>query len=261
MNYQILHDKKDIAGFCAKNPYLHIYSFGDLDDFFWKYTTWFAYADNTGISELVLLYQGVNPPTLLAFTENPGQMKNLLSEIRGFLPPLFYAHLSPGLEESLLNDFELKLHSNSLKMALVDKNPIDNGEFKHVLSLSSIDLDEIEDLYRISYPGNWFDKRMLETRQYFGMKKNNKLVAISGIHVYSEEYGVAALGNITTHPDWRGKGYGKTVTGKLCQSLSDKVEYIGLNVNAENHAAIKCYEKLGFKTIARYNEFSVKYKC
>ena len=112
-------------------------------------------------------------------------------------------------------------------------------------------------LYKEGYPGNWFNARMLQTKQYFGLRIENRLVSIAGIHVYSEKYKVAALGNIVTHPDYRGNGFGKAVTAGLCQSLSEHVDNIGLNVKADNAAAIALYEKLGFEIVGTYYELMV----
>jgi len=78
---------------------------------------------------------------------------------------------------------------------------------------------------------------------------------VAGIHVYSPKYKVAALGNICTHPDFRGKGWGRAVTAKLCKSLLQEIEYIGLNVKANNKTAISLYEKLGFEIVSSYFEF------
>ena len=55
---------------------------------------------------------------------------------------------------------------------------------------------------------------MLETGKYFGIRREGILVSVAGIHVYSPEYDVAALGNITTHPDFRGQGLGRKVTAR-----------------------------------------------
>ena len=89
-----------------------------------------------------------------------------------------------------------------------------------VIQLSTKDLDDILKLYEISYPDNWFDPRMLETNQYYAIRnENNMLISTAGIHVYSSKYKVAALGNITTHPDFRGKGLAKITSAKLCKSL------------------------------------------
>jgi len=82
-------------------------------------------------------------------------------------------------------------------------------------------------------------------------------VAAAGVHVYSASRGVAALGNIATHPDRRGRGLGRAVTARLCASLLATVRHIGLNVHAENAAAIACYRGLGFEAVARYGEFVV----
>ena len=42
MSAIVLHDKDQIAGLLWQNVYLNLYSLGDLDDFFWNYTTWYA---------------------------------------------------------------------------------------------------------------------------------------------------------------------------------------------------------------------------
>jgi predicted GNAT family acetyltransferase len=101
---------------------------------------------------------------------------------------------------------------------------------------------------------------MLGTGQYFGLVSNGRLAAISGIHVFSPIYRVAALGNIATHPDDRGKGFGTGVTRRLCLELLKQVEHVGLNVKADNVAAISCYEKLGFEIHCTYEEAMIRLK-
>lgn len=101
---------------------------------------------------------------------------------------------------------------------------------------------------------------MLETGYYYGIKRGETLVSVAGVHIYSQEYKVAALGNITTHPQCRGQGLGTLVTAKLCQALLEKVEHIGLNVKADNKSGIACYQKLGFERIAAYEEFALELK-
>jgi GNAT superfamily N-acetyltransferase len=231
-----------------------------LDDFFWPYTTWYALTIDQAPVAIALLYTGQALPTLLALSEPPAHMSELLESILHLMPQDFYAHFSPGLEHIFQDRYELLSHGEHYKMALQDLSTIKGMDCAEVIRLSASDLHDITQLYTQSYPGNWFDSRMLATQQYFGIRQDNALVSIAGIHVYSETYRVAALGNITTHPAWRNKGLGALVTARLCQSLSENVDHIGLNVKADNQPAIACYQKLGFKIIASYGEFMVHIK-
>ena len=44
------------------------------------------------------------------------------------------------------------------------------------------------------------------------------------------------------------------MTARICQELGHAVDHIGLNVKADNTAAIACYERLGFRPVAEYEE-------
>jgi len=250
-----LHDKDEIESFLRRNVFLNIYSIGDLDDFFWPYTTWYALRDGNSIRQIALFYTGTSIPTLLAVTEERiEEMRDLLAAIISLLPGRFYAHLSEGLSDLLQDCY--KTHSNGLhyKMGLMDQAKCERVEAVDVISLKDSDLEEIEELYCKSYPGHWFEPRMLETNHYYGIRQGNTLVSAGGVHVYSKVYRVAALGNIATHPDHRGGGLATRVTAGLCQALLRAVDHIGLNVKTDNADAIACYRKLGFEPIATYEE-------
>ena len=136
-----------------------------------------------------------------------------------------------------------------------DHAKLDKVDFSNVQPLTNQHLPELIDLYTASYPGNWFDPRMLQTGQYMGIHIDKQLVAVAGVHVYSAHYRVAALGNITTHPDHRGQGVGTAVTAALCKRLLKTVDTIGLNVKSDNAAAIALYQKLGFQIVTTYHEY------
>ena len=81
---------------------------------------------------------------------------------------------------------------------------------------------------------------------------------LSCVHVYSPTYRIAALGNITTDPQFRGRGYARIVAGSLCRHLLQSVEHVGLNVKSDNLPAIRCYQSLGFENCAEYEETMVE---
>jgi ribosomal protein S18 acetylase RimI-like enzyme len=257
MNAICLHNKSRIEAFLRKNVYLHIYSIGDLDDFFWPNTAWYGWEKGGEIQAVALLYTASPEPTLLAVSEQEDVMWELVRSIFHILPGRFYAHLSPRVAETVEQQCKVKSYGKHYKMGMKNASHLHDIDCSRVIRLTENDLDDMLGLYKEGYPENWFDARMLQTKQYFGLRLKNRLVSVAGIHVYSEKYKVAALGNIVTHPDYRGNGFGKSVTARLCQSLAENVDNIGLNVKADNAAAVAMYRKLGFEIVGTYYELMV----
>jgi hypothetical protein len=57
-----VHDRAELAALLRKDAAPHAYQLGDLDDFFWPFTTWYARGET-----VALIYHGQPTPTLLAF--------------------------------------------------------------------------------------------------------------------------------------------------------------------------------------------------
>lgn len=246
-----VHDRGELADLLRQDPALHAYELGDLDDFFWPYTSWYRRED-----ALALLYHGAGLPTLLAF-DRQDRATTLVELLEGMLPLLprrFYAHLSPGVENALAKFFEAEPGGLHLKMALTDVARLHQARPAGEV-LGPADLPELTALYDVAYPDNWFDQRMLETGQYVGVRCASEVIAVAGVHVWSPTYRVSALGNVTTHPGVRGQGLATAVVAALCRRLLDTVDHITLNVKADNLAAIAVYTSLGFTPIADYSEF------
>ena len=123
------------------------------------------------------------------------------------------------------------------------------------MPLGPDDLDEVLAFYARAYPGTWFEPRMLETRRYVGIRDAGGLACVAGVHVWSPEWRVAALGNVATLPEARGRGLATAACAHLCRVLlDDGIDTISLNVRADNAAAIAAYERLGFAQAADYVE-------
>lgn len=262
MDFIAVHERERIARFARRNPFLHAYELGDLDDFFWPHTTWYARERGDELEQLVLLYTGGELPTVLALAEEPtASMRDLLRALRPALPRRFYAHLSESVATACAETDELEPHGLHRKMGLRDATRLAAYADPAAVRLSPADLDAARALYEESYPGNWFIPRMLETGYYYGLREGGRLVSIAGVHVCAPGHGVAALGNITTHPAARGRGLGARVTARVCAALlADGIATIGLNVKADNAAALACYTRLGFEHVADYGEYLVEAK-
>ena len=233
---------------------------GDLDDFFWPSTTWYGRREDRELRDIVLVYSGQTVPTVIGEGEQPDGLRGLLAEIAPHLPQRFHAHLSPGVEPFFQDTHTIRPHGGHYRMTLRDSEGVSDTEDPKVVAMGPAHLSEALVLYQQSYPENWFDARMLETGRYYGLWDAGQMVSVAGVHVYPRRYRVAALGNIATHPAHRGKGYGTRVTAHLCRTLRDEVDHIRLNVKADNVAAIRCYQRLGFEIVARYAEFDLERK-
>ncbi|MDZ4872485.1 MAG: hypothetical protein CLLPBCKN_001873 [Chroococcidiopsis cubana SAG 39.79] len=259
-NIICLHDKNQIETFLRSHTFLHLYELGDLDDFFWNNTTWYALTNRQKIQQIALLYTGIPLPVLLALTEEPRSMQDLLQSILHLLPRKLYAHLSKDLVTVFADKYQVESYGLHYKMALTNSSYLNTFDTSDAIPLAGSNLKELEGLYSQSYPDNGFNPRMLDIGYFYGIKQDKNLVSVAGIHVYSSQYKVAALGNITTHPQFRGRGLAKLVCAKLCQELLQTVTHIGLNVKVDNASAIACYSQLGFEPIATYGEYSLGLK-
>ncbi|HNB52115.1 MAG TPA: GNAT family N-acetyltransferase, partial [Anaerolineales bacterium] len=212
---------------------------------------------------LTLLYMAITPPVLLALAppEELPLLQTLLGQLIPLLPSQVYTHLSPGTEATLQTAYQLHSHGLHYKMILTDPGHFQRYLTSDVVPLTVAHLPQIMALYAASYPDHAFDPRMLETRQFFGLSRDGMLVSIAGIHVYSPEYQVAAIGNVTTHPNYRNQGLGKAVIASLIKSLLGTVNHIGLNVKCDNPAAIRTYQQLGFDIVDTYHEAMLKIIC
>jgi ribosomal protein S18 acetylase RimI-like enzyme len=260
MQAVILNEKGEIESFLRRNVPLHLYELGDLDDFYWPHTTWYAMREGGKLRALLLLYTGGLLPVVLALCEDEvvSLHRELMRSIFHQLPRRFYTHVTPGVEKAFSHGSVLSSMGAHLRMILKDAVPLGSMDTSSVLPLSINDVGMLMDFYELCYPGHTFSPGMAQYDSYWGIKKDGKIVSAAGVHVYSQHYGVAALGNIATHPDFRRRGLGTAVTAKLCEVLLKSVRTIGLNVRMDNVPAIDMYKNLGFSIEVKFNQYKVE---
>ena len=255
-----LRDRAAIAEFCRRRPAVHAYELGDLDDFFWPHTRWLGWRPDGRLEQVALLYDEPDPPVLLALADEPEDgMRDLLRHIAPDLPARIYAHVSPGVVDALAPErVPVSPPMAHCKLGLADPARLEAHDTAGATLLSSSDLGEVERFYTDAYPGTWFQARMLETGRYVGIRRGGRLACVAGVHVWSPTWRVATLGNVATLPELRGSGLATGACARLCRVLlEDGIDVISLNVRADNAAAIRAYEKLGFVHAADYVEVSL----
>lgn len=100
---------------------------------------------------------------------------------------------------------------------------------------------------------DFFYPAMLAHGVFFGMFEGDEIVAAAGTHLVARDEGAAAIGNVYVRRDRRDRGLGKVMTAAVLNELRG-VETIGLNVRADNAAAIRVYESLGFVRHCEFRE-------
>jgi len=100
-----------------------------------------------------------------------------------------------------------------------------------------------------------FLPEQLDAGPFYGIMADGQLAAVAGVHVVSSRFRIAAIGNVYTHPAWRGRGFAKAATAAVARELqSAGVGIIVLNVARSNRAAIRAYQALGFAAHGEYYE-------
>jgi len=106
-----------------------------------------------------------------------------------------------------------------------------------------------------SYPA-----AILDDGVYYGVYADQKLIAMAGTHVLAPSQGLALVGNIMTHPRYRGQGHGSVATSAVTAELLKTCPDVLLTVDARNRIAIRLYERLGYREQCRLIESGARRK-
>jgi GNAT superfamily N-acetyltransferase len=260
LKFERIRDRDRIERFLRRETATHIYALADLDPFFWAGTTWYAAIERGALCAICLVLDRLSIPIVYSITAAPvAASLELVQHIRGELPDRFFANLSRELVSLFDADHTIESEGIFHKMVL-SRFRAPAAIDARIDRLRPDDMDELRSFYADhAYAVGETDQRFLETYMlemgpYFGIREADSLVCAGGVHLVSDRYQVAALGNIATRPDRRMRGLGQAVSAAICRELLDRVESIGLNVLEDNTAAIRCYESLGFERCARYFE-------
>src|SRR4030095_2744523 len=114
-----------------------------------------------------------------------------------------------------------------------------------IVQLNSKYENELFNLVNLVQPG-YFMKRTSAMGSYYGIFKDQKLVAVTGERMKMHEF--TEVSAVVTHPDHIGKGYAKQLIAVTTNKIFSENKQPYLHVSETNEGAIALYRKLGFKT-------------
>lgn len=134
----------------------------------------------------------------------------------------------------------------------------------------TIDLDYTEDIVLLKEENNgellhfikkfyphYFKNRTPELGRYFGIFKDNKLIAVTGERMQMSD--MTEVSAVITDTDYLGKGYAKQLVAFVSEKIFEDNKTPFLHVAETNTGAKKLYEKLGFYHRGKINLWGVKH--
>ncbi len=123
--------------------------------------------------------------------------------------------------------------------------------------LVSSDIKAVNRLYSKEGGPTAYRTEHLDDAVYYGIYEGPDLISIAGTHVFSGAERIAVVGNVFTHPRYRGQGLAKASTSALTQHLLADCDLVALTVEKDNDAAVAVYSGLGYETKCRLHETPV----
>lgn len=242
-------DRDEIAAFLRTDRRYAAYALGDLDSTLRGRCTWgIAYDSDGRPAGLAMHHDGLVPQPLFLMGDSAGCRAVLASVIK---PRDAFFQSTTRLEAAAEDLYELERPTALVRMV------VDASTFVPYLGaaerLSSADIDDLNRLYQLGFRAG-FASAILDDAVYYGVRIRGRLVSAAGTHVINRREGIAVVGNVMTHADFRGHDFAKMVTGAVTAELLDQMPDVALNVHADNTPAIAAYTRLGYREHCRLSE-------
>ncbi len=250
-------DRLRIEAFLNRDRVWGAYALGDLEPSLFAMCEWVFAVEADQDTALALLFQGLTPPICLTIGAVEGVEALVAS---GDLPDWLHFVIEPSHWPLIHAAYELGEPDAMLRMGLAagDFRPAPmNGYAPR--RLTDADMAALTALYAAGAGDgpDAFAPFQVEQGLFYGVDGGGGLVAVAGTHLVAPEMGVAAVGNVYTAPDYRGRGLAQACTSAVvaeCYALG--VRDVVLNVARDNAPARAAYTRLGFRPWCEFIEVS-----
>jgi hypothetical protein len=232
----------------AKRPYA-AYALGQLDPRLFRLSEWWT-ADGDAGRGLVLHSRGGLGHAVFTMGE-AGALEALLRVHPG--PRGAFLTCETHHVDTVERYFSLSTKQTMIRM-LVTPETFQPCEAPAVLRLTGRNARAINALYHTDGVPSFYTPRQVDDAIYFGVERDGKLVAIAGTHVISSWASIAVVGNVYTHHIYRGQHFAQATTSAVTEKLLATCGEVVLSVDPTNTAAVRAYERLGFREVARLIE-------
>lgn len=250
-------DTNVIRKILLTDPIWSAYALADLREDLLPYCRWTVAGDG-----LALIFTGLEPPILLTV----GPPEDVAEALAGTdLPEEVYLSVRHEHLPAIEGWYDASEHRVMVRMALGEEVSLPPVE-QPLTRLLLADVPRVEALIAQGgpYAPDGFAPYQVEDGFFFGVEADASdgtggLAAVGGTHILNYAEGVAAIGNVYTRSDCRGKGYARAITTELVSQLrAAGLPLLVLNVNSENQIARKLYDSLGFVEHCSFVEGSVR---
>jgi GNAT superfamily N-acetyltransferase len=239
----------------TRRPYA-AYALGQLDDRYFAQVRCYQSKGSTG--QALLLFSSAGLGNALFAMGDSGAVEALLRLHRG--PRQNYATCQPEHLPVFRRYFAMAQEQPMLRMAVNSDTyrvPEPPAEGILVRRLRARDIRPMNALYNSEGAPAYYSSAHVREGVYYGVFDRQRLVSVAGTHVISEQWSIAVVGNVFTHPTYRGLGYARITTGAVTSELLERCRDVVLTVDPQNVPAVRAYKHLGYREDCQLLEAAV----
>ncbi len=234
-------DREACIRWLARDPIHHLMLLGDLYPPLISVSEIYVATDEGQIVGVGSLFRGFSTPSVIITEDNPTVQNALLTKMSRRLESEWIT-LSTCTSSSVLCQFGNRIYSHiELQMLLHEPIPT---PVKPARLIQREEFNSLNQFYNEHRVEAW-TPLMFEMGPFYGVWHDGQLITAAGIHFVTPF--IAQIGNVFSHPRFRGQGYATAATAGVMNHLRGMgIQIISLFVVAENAPAIRIYERLGF---------------